>query len=83
MESGWDQRQTVLELLAKAEFAGNAEEVWDKLVVQRYQSVTATATFLDYLDFITKNKYYFEMLEDGDDDSDSESEDESLDGVEK
>lgn len=45
--------------------------------VERYQSVKCTASYLDYIDFITKNKDYFivsEAEKASGEDSDSEEE---------
>eukprot|EP01022_Parablepharisma_sp_SALTPOND_P007983 TRINITY_DN135021_c2_g1_i1.p3 TRINITY_DN135021_c2_g1~~TRINITY_DN135021_c2_g1_i1.p3 ORF type:complete len:312 (-),score=47.61 TRINITY_DN135021_c2_g1_i1:114-1049(-) len=58
-EEGWTKRKTITELIRKSGYEGKLQKVRRKLVIERYDSEAATATFTDYLDFVTKNKGYF------------------------
>ncbi len=62
-EEGWNQTQTLVELLHKAGYNGKLESVRSSIVAERYQSVLYTASFLDYIDFMTKNKKFFKLSE--------------------
>ena len=81
-EQGWDQKQTINQLLRKAGYKGTLESVKDGLNAERYQSTMHTASFLDYIDFTTKNKGLFKLsaksvregMEEDEDDMDGENE---------
>ena len=60
-EQGWDQKQTLMELLEKAGYNGKIENVQSVMIVERYQSKIYSAKFIDYIDFITKNKGIFKL----------------------
>ncbi len=75
-EQGWDQKQTISQLLRKAGYKGDFASVKDTMVAERYQSTIHTASFLDYIDFTTKNKELFKLsaksVREGDEDMEEE-----------
>jgi len=87
LEQKWDQKTTINQLLRKAGYKGTYESVKDSIVAERYQSIISHATFLDYIDFVTKNKEFFKLGEKANKkaggDFDDEDEDEDMEEEEK
>ncbi len=86
-EQGWDQKQSIAQLLRKSGYKGGFESVKSTLTAERYQSVMYTATYKQYTEFMAKNKDFFtlstkklrdSMGDDADDEPDPEDEDEKV-----
>ena len=77
-EQKWDQKATMNQLLRKSGYKGTFDSVKSTIVAERYQSVKYNSSFLDYADFITKNKDFFKLSEKSlagpDEDEDEEEE---------
>ena len=60
-EQGWGKKETLIELLRKAEYPGTLQNAKSTLEVERYQSDLYSANYSDYVDFIKRNKEAFKL----------------------